>query len=120
MFIHISHAVIPALLIGIITSDASQCGNCFYGQEKRESGSRRDSERKRCRQFSVRSVYVHVPCALCGLSTAGEKSAARVPYHHPSEASAEGFVHPLKETHNFHILHRDAHLKNVHLNILLL
>lgn len=68
---------------------------------------------------------MHVPCgttpgALCGLSTAGEKSAARVPYHHPSEASAEGFVHPLKETHNFHILHRDAHLKNVHLNILLL
>lgn len=36
MFIHISHAVIPALLIGIITSDASQCGNCFYGQEERE------------------------------------------------------------------------------------
>lgn len=82
-------------------------------------------DRERGRQFPVRSVYVHVPCgttpgALCGLSTAGEKSAARVPYHHPSEASAEGFVHPLKETHNFHILHRDAHLKNVHLNILLL
>lgn len=69
-------------------------------------------------------MYVHVPCgttpgALCGLSTAGAKSAARAPYH-PSEASVEGFVHPLKETHNFHILHRDAHLKNVHLNILLL
>lgn len=47
MFIHISHAVIPALLIGIITSDASQCGNCFYGQEERDSGSRRDSERER-------------------------------------------------------------------------
>lgn len=118
MFIHISHAVMAALLIGIITSDASQCGNCFYGQEEREW------EQERGRQFPVRSVYVHVPCgttpgAFCGLSTAGEKSAARAPYQ-PSEASVEGFVHPLKETHNFHILHCDAHLKNVHLNILLL
>lgn len=46
MFVHISHAVIPALLIGIITSDASQCGNCFYSQEERVEAVEKDSERE--------------------------------------------------------------------------
>lgn len=82
MFIHISHAVIPALLIGIITSDASQCGNFFYSQEERERVGAGEIVRERQTVPGTECVracpmWDNSRCALRSKHSGGEERGTR-------------------------------------------